>query len=228
VKVFRVRNLSDIRKNDIFIRVNNKNYHKCLISVRVRTAPPFVYPPERAWKEGSGYQNVYEDGWEIELLKMIGKSLNLALEIESHDKEKHRKSRPAIYGGGLIIFPSTKFSLIESSQNYLTLYLAWYTPCAVKYQRWSRFFNIFSVDMWICFALSMFLTFITVRCISNYAHKSHLNKSKSYNNNSSATTNIISVVLSVSVNTQPRSAPLRLFFFCWVCYSVAISTVFLT
>jgi hypothetical protein len=30
----------------------------------------------------------------------------------------------------------------------------------------------------------------------------------------------------VSVNTQPRSAPLRLFFFCWVCYSVAISTVF--
>jgi hypothetical protein len=30
----------------------------------------------------------------------------------------------------------------------------------------------------------------------------------------------------VSVNTQPRSAPLRLFFFCWVWYSVAISTVF--
>jgi hypothetical protein len=30
----------------------------------------------------------------------------------------------------------------------------------------------------------------------------------------------------VSVNTQPRSAPLRLFFFCWVCYIVAISTVF--
>jgi hypothetical protein len=30
----------------------------------------------------------------------------------------------------------------------------------------------------------------------------------------------------VPVNTQPRSAPLRLFFFCWVCYSFAISTVF--
>jgi hypothetical protein len=30
----------------------------------------------------------------------------------------------------------------------------------------------------------------------------------------------------VSVNTQPRSAPLRLFFFCWVCYSLAIRTVF--
>jgi hypothetical protein len=30
----------------------------------------------------------------------------------------------------------------------------------------------------------------------------------------------------VSLNTKPLSAPLRLFFICWVCYSVAISTVF--
>ena len=80
--------------------------------------------------------------------------------------------------------------------------------------------------MWICFALSLVLAVITVSCISNYAHKSHLHESKSYSNIFSITANIISVVLSVSVNTQPRSAPLRLFFFGWVCYSVAISTVF--
>jgi len=42
----------------------------------------------------------------------------------------------------------------------------------------------------------------------------------------SVSSNIISVILSVSVSTQPRSAPLRLFFFCWVWDSVAISTVF--
>ena len=88
------------------------------------------------------------------------------------------------------------------------------------------FFNIFSVDMWICFLLSMVLALITVSCISIYGHKSHLHQSKSYSNIFSVTTNIISVVLSLSVNTQPRSAPLRLFFFCWVCYSVAISIVF--
>jgi hypothetical protein len=42
----------------------------------------------------------------------------------------------------------------------------------------------------------------------------------------SVTSNIIPVVLSVSVNTQPRAVPLRLFFLCWVRYNVAISTVF--
>ena len=41
----------------------------------------------------------------------------------------------------------------------------------------------------------------------------------------SVTHPILSVVLSVSVSTQPWSSPLRLFFFCWMCYSVAISSV---
>jgi len=81
--------------------------------------------------------------------------------------------------------------------------------------------------MWLCFALSLVLAVITVCFISNYGQKSHLQESNSYSNIFSVTANIIAVVLSVSVNTQPRSAPLRLFFFCWVCYSVAISTVFL-
>jgi hypothetical protein len=80
--------------------------------------------------------------------------------------------------------------------------------------------------MWICFALSLVLAVITVRFISNYAQKSQLQEYKSFSNISSVTKNIISVSLTGSVNTQPRSAPLRLFFFCWVCYSVAISTVF--
>ena len=61
--------------------------------------------------------------------------------------------------------------------------------------------------------------------ISNYAHKTHLHESNSYSNIFSVTTNIIAVSLSVSVNIQPPSAPLRLFFFCWMCYCVAINTV---
>ena len=160
------------------------------------------------------------------MLKMIGNSLNITLDIESRDKEEHRPSPPVINVGGWNAFPPKKFNSTEYSWNYLTLHFAWHTPCSVKYQKWSRFFNIFSVNMWICFALSLFLAIITVRCISIYGHKSHLLQSKSYSKIFSVTSNIISVVLSVSVNTQPRSAPLRLFFFCWVCYSVAISTVF--
>jgi hypothetical protein len=53
-----------------------------------------------------------------------------------------------------------------------------------------------------------------------------MHESNSYTNIFSVMSNIISVVLSLSVSKHPHSAPLRLFFFCWVCYSIAISTVF--
>ena len=117
-------------------------------------------------------------------------------------------------------------NFINYACSYLTLHAAWYTPCAVKRQRWSRFFNIFSVDIWICFALSLVLAVITVSCISNNGHKSHLHESSFYSNIFSVTANIIAISLSMSVNTQQRSAPLHLFFLCSVCYSVVISTVF--
>jgi len=185
-----------------------------------------VKVPKLVWNNRSGYQEVYEDSREIEMLKIIGNSLNLTLDIESGGNEKFRTNPPAIDVGGWKAVPTTKYYLTEFSRNYFNSRYAWYTPCAVKYQKWSRFFNIFSVDMWISFALSLVLAFITVSCISNYRHKSHLHQSNSYSNISSVTTNIMAAVLSVSVNTQPRSAPLRLFFFCWVCYSVEISTVF--
>jgi hypothetical protein len=29
--------------------------------------PPFINEPKHVWNKDSGYQNVYEEGWEIEL-----------------------------------------------------------------------------------------------------------------------------------------------------------------
>jgi len=119
-----------------------------------------------------------------------------------------------------------KFNKMDVTRSYLTNTFVWYTPCAVQNKICSGFFNIFSVDVWVCFAFSLVIAVLTVRCISSYEEALHLHESKSYCNNSSVTTNTISVALSVSVKTQPHATPLGLFFFCWVCYSVAISTVF--
>ena len=181
---------------------------------------------------------MYEDGWEIEMLRIIGNVLNISLDIENDasvleavndewgTEAEKCKGKPFMFvrmNGG--IFPEHDY-FSEYTSSYFTVRFAWHTPCAVKYQRLSHFFNIFSVDMWICFALSLVLAVITVSCISNYGQKSHLHGSNSYSNIFSVTANIIADSLSVSVITQPRSAPLRLFFFCWVCCSVAISTIF--
>jgi hypothetical protein len=36
--------------------------------VHVHAAPPFVNPPKRGWNNDSVYENLYEGGWETELL----------------------------------------------------------------------------------------------------------------------------------------------------------------
>ena len=63
------------------------------------------------------------------------------------------KGQPFIFVGWYAgVFPQFDHS-IEYTCSYLTVRIVRYMPCAVKYQRWSRFFNVFPVDMWMCFAL---------------------------------------------------------------------------
>jgi hypothetical protein len=150
----------------------------------------------------------------------------MTLDIKGDNLTEYLNFSPDIYVGGYHTTGSVTFRNMDATRSYDTNSFVWYTPCAVQYQRWMHFFNIFSVEVWVCFALSLVFAVMTARLISNYGNKQNLNETKSYTNIFSATSNIISVLLSVSVQTQPRSAPLRLFFFCWVWYSVVISTVF--
>ena len=165
VKVFTVRNLSDIRGVDIFRRDFDKNLHGCALNVQAKIKPPVVYPPKRIWFNNSSYKDVYEDGIEIELLRIIGNTLNMTLDIEVETEVENRQVTPSIYIGEYATYSSALDYFTERTRGYLTTRFDWYTPCAVKHQRWSRFFNVFSVDMWICFALSLVLAVITVRCI---------------------------------------------------------------
>jgi hypothetical protein len=200
--------------------------------------PTFVNKPKAVLNKGSGLQNVHEDGWEIELLRIIGNARNITFDIvadrkfmevihadKSENLEK-RKGKPYMFVRIPFGFSPLYDFFGHYTQSYYITQVDWYTPCAIKHERWSRFFNIFSVDMWICFALSLVLAVITFHCFSNYGHNPQLHESRSYTNIFNVTANVIAVLLSVSVSTQPRSAPLRLFFLSWVCYSVAISTVF--
>jgi hypothetical protein len=225
VQVFTERNLSEIEKSKIHKNYIFNNFQGCEIRVHIREIAPYVYPPKIVWYKDSTYRKVYEEGWDIELLNIIGKSLNMSPNTEDNKKMEYHKRTPSLYVG-----PYTALAFInkskEATRSYFNIHLAWYTPCAIKHQRWTYFFKIFSINLWISFFVSLILAVITVSCISNCRHKARLQEFNSYRNISSITATVIAVSLSVSVNTQPRTAPLRVFFFCWVCYCVAISTVF--
>jgi len=172
------------------------------------------------------------------MLKLIGIALSMSLDIaeigefrlflpsEKETKLEGIKVQPFIVVG---LFPGVHSEIDnfgEYTRSYLSVRFVWYTPCAVKHERWSRFFNIFSVDMWIFLVLSLALAVIAVRCISKHSHKTNFHESRSYSNIFNVTADITAVSLSVFVNTRLRSAPLRLLFFCWVWFSVAIGIAF--
>jgi hypothetical protein len=81
VKVFTVRNLSDISRNDIFIIYNGKNFQGFPFKVFVRKIYPLVYSPKHVRLNDSYNQTVYKEGMEIEMLKLIGIALNMSLDI---------------------------------------------------------------------------------------------------------------------------------------------------
>jgi hypothetical protein len=105
------------------------------------------------------------------MLRVLGKALNFSLDVmnfweflsvKDGNKVENLKGFPVLLVGLFPVANSSFDKFMDYTRSYLTLNAAWYTPCAIKCERWSRFFIIFSVDMWICFALSLVLSVITV------------------------------------------------------------------
>jgi len=103
------------------------------------------------------------------------------------------------------------------------LSLQWYVPCSVKYPRWSSFYRILSVELWLVLILSIVMAAISTTLAGRYICTSEW---QGYKTLTSSLTNVLAVILAVSVSTMPRTPSLRSLFFSWVCFSVAFSTVF--
>jgi hypothetical protein len=147
VKVFTVRSLSDISRFDIYTGYIYKNFQTCPFNVYVRTMPPLVCLPKFVPHNDSYNQTVYDDGFEIEMLKVIGNALNMSLDIASVKEvlgiliAAGRKEDEGIKGETFIFvgwFPAVIYEVdnfCEFTRSYINERLVWYTPCAVKYQR---------------------------------------------------------------------------------------------
>jgi len=232
------RNLSDVRNSGIFHVNVGKNFNRCRVTALLRQLYPYLLVEHRIWNNVS-YIHYY--GLEEIILSSILQSLNLTFTVLlAHDLVSDNVTRfvtadelsvalanglPEFIIGGIFRHNIHTYNM-EVTHSYYRDRLTWCTPCAIRRPRWSSIFRIFSTDLWISFILSLVVAVITVICISSYGLKLYLPELTVYRNTGSITANIVSVALGVSVATQPRTTRLRVFFMSWVCYSVAISTVF--
>jgi len=113
----------------------------------------------------------------------------------------------------------------SSTNSYYIMSLRWYVPCFVKYPRWSSFFRILSVELWLVLFISIGIAAISATLVGRYSCTSEW---QGYKTVTSSLTNLWAVILGVPVSTMPRTPSLRFLFFAWVCFSLAFSTVLQT
>jgi hypothetical protein len=75
--------LSDIRRSDIFRGYIDKNFNGCPINVYVRNFTSLVYSTRTIWYNDTKYP-VNASEWEVELVKVFGKALNMETLIKNH------------------------------------------------------------------------------------------------------------------------------------------------
>jgi hypothetical protein len=131
VKVFTVRNLSDISRSDIFRGYNDKNFNGCPITIVIIEKPLLWYSTDH-------YQTIDFRGWQIDLFSVIGNALNSSLHIVYPGD---RIAMDKVDGKPYINFVSISplhfgfDRFAEYTRSFLSVRFVWYTPCAVKYHR---------------------------------------------------------------------------------------------
>jgi hypothetical protein len=229
-------NGSFMKNSALFTKKISNNLYGC--ELRVSSTVPDAYSIRGTVQQSGNDTNItYDGGWEIKLIDVITEKMNMKTTFLNPSEDFHQiydeYKNFTGYTAHLIfdeadVALSTIFrtlaptSLTDFTTSYYQLKWVWFVPCPVKYPRWNSIFRIFSVSLW----LTIFLSALLANFILVFLAKFDGKENSSFRRFANAITNVWAVILGVSVPLMPRTTPLRMFFFSWVCYSLAMNTVF--
>ena len=99
-------------------------------------------------------------------------------------------------------------------------------PCPKAIPGTEKVLTTLSKSVWMTIGFVLLLTTAVFSCASNGPYWSVCNESHTYQSLSNCFHNVWAVFVGVSVPQQPTASSLRVFFFLYVCFCFAISTVF--
>ena len=99
-------------------------------------------------------------------------------------------------------------------------------PCPKAIPGTQKLMTTFSLSVWLTMGLVLLLTTAVFWCAGNVPYRSVCNVTHTYQSLSNCFNNAWAVFVGVAVPQQPTTSTLRDFFFLYVCFCFAISTVF--
>jgi hypothetical protein len=219
---------------DLFPRKISNSFNGCPMKAVLRQAHS-SFTTEHFYNQDDPKKVMHLGGLEVDLLMIVLKQMNMTFEHvptpEGFDIEyglTNNFSSAMIANGVYIALGAVgtyilENSFFESTNAHMVMSASWHVPCPDKYPRWSSFFRILSVKLWLILTISIVVVAISTTLLARY---SCMSERQVYKSLTSSLTNIWSVILGVAVSMMPRAPSLRLLFLAWVCFSLAFSTVF--
>jgi len=128
--------------------------------------------------------------------------------------------------GFIPLIPIVLKSSFEATIPYEHMSTKMFLPCPKAIPGTEKILTNFSLSVWLTIGLVILLTTAVFWCAGNGHYLSVCNATHTYQSLSSCFQNTWAVFLAVSVPQQPTTSSLRDFFFLYVCFCFAISTVF--
>ena len=227
-----------LKKTHLFPQKISKNLHGCPLRIVTRETIFTVTDPYTVFLSQCNITKlVYKDGWEVKLLNVITKTMNMTLHyldpiddfLDLTDNEgnfagftRELLNDRADVSLGLIVVRQPLPVVVVPTRPHHWGQLSWYVPCGSRYPRWMSISRMFSGSVWVLLMTSVVLSVPVITFLARFSNDSH------YKTESNTFFSTWASILSVSVPAMPRTWPLRCFFMSWICYSLAVGTVFQT
>jgi hypothetical protein len=213
-----------------------KNLMGCPLNVStVGISPSVIMTENNTHNDGSTEYRL--TGAAVEILELVGEKMNLTacflppllkLELETTIKMivELDEGLSDVLIGTIPLMPIVVTSSFEATIPYFHIDLKMLVPCPKPIHATEKILTTFSLSVWLTIGLVLLLTTAVFWCAGNGPYRSVGTETHTYRSLSNSFQNVWSVFMAVSVPRQPTASSLRVFFYLYVCFCFAISTVF--
>jgi len=213
-----------------------KNFMGCPIKVGTIGIDPYVIVTENCTSK-DGITAYKMTGLSVDILQLVCEKMNLTtiflppslnIELDSFAKEiaKLEDDLSEVLIGLVPLMALTVTSSFDATIPYTHVNLKMLVPCPKAIPGTEKVLTTFSLSVWLTIGLVLLLTTAVFWCAGNGPYRSVCNETHTYQSLSNCFHNVWAVFVGVSVPQQPPNSILRVFFFLYVCFCFAISTVF--
>jgi len=213
-----------------------KDLMGCPIKLATIGFSPYVIMT-RKYTQNDGSIPYEMTGLSVEILKFVCDVMNLTtiflapsqgMNVESYVKVigEFEDGLSDVIVGTIPLIPFILTSTFDHSIPYLHSQYKLFAPCPKAIPGTEKILTIFSLSVWLTIGLVLLLTTAVFWCAGNGPCRPLYNETHTYQSLSYSFQNAWAVFVGVSVPQQPTNSSLRFFFFLYVCFCFAISTIF--